>query len=228
MTNEAAALGSAIYNPFLVVWAKLSSFTPALIYAALILVIGWLVAVVLGDLVTRLLRICGFQTLMEKIKIEQALDKAKIGKDVSSLIGLLVRWVIILVAFIAAADKLRLPEVADFLNKILGYVPNVAAAAGILIIGIYLSQFLANVITGAMAAGELKGGSIVGSVVRYSVLVFTYMAVLLQLGIATEVVRYILIALLAMFALAGGLAFGLGSKDAAQNLVDSVKKEIKG
>ncbi len=209
------------------IWARFVNFLPNLIGAIIILVVGWIVGLLVALVLDRFFRIIGLQTLFEKAKVEDILKKANIEKDGSALLASVAKWIIYLVAFIAAANVLQLTNVASFLDSILAYVPNVVAAGAILLIGLVIANFLGNVIRASMTAGGFGSPEAVSSVVRYAIIIFTFLAVLYQLGLASALIQTMFVGLVAFLAIAGGLAFGLGGKDAAKEFVDKVKKELK-
>lgn len=218
--------GDAISAAWQGVIERIINFIPNLLGALIILFLGWVVAVGIEILVDRILRLVGIQTLSEKSNIEPSLKKMGIKKDLSATVAVGFKWIILLVAFLGAADALQLPQIADFFNKVLDYVPNVVAAGAILLIGAVLAHFLANVVSGIVKGAELGHADLVGTIVRYSVLVFTFLAALAQLQVASYLIQTMFTGLVALLAIAGGLSFGLGGKDAAGDFIKKVKEEI--
>ena len=101
-------------NSWTNVWDKFINFLPNLIGAAIILVLGWIVGMIVAMLIDRLFRIVGLQTLFEKAKLEDILKKADAKKDATAMLASVAKWIIYLVAFVAAANTLLLPDVANF------------------------------------------------------------------------------------------------------------------
>src|SRR3990172_5837397 len=217
----------AVSDSWATIWERFINFLPNLIGAMIILVIGWMVAIIVFLVIDRLFRIIGLQTLFEKAKVEEVLKKGNIEKDTTTLLASVAKWIVYLVAFISAANTLRLTDVANFLDRILAYVPQVVAAGLILLIGLVLAHFLANVIKGSLLAAEFVAAEAVAAIVRYAIIIFAFLAVLTQLGIAESLIRTLFIGLVALLAIAGGLAFGLGGQEAARDLIEKVRKELK-
>lgn len=218
---------TAVTDSWTVIWDRFVNFLPNLIGATIILVVGWIVGMIVALIIDRLFRIIGLQTLFEKAKVEDVLKKGNVGKDATALLASVAKWIIYLVAFIAAANTLKLPDVANFLDKILAYVPSVIAAGAILLIGLVLAHFLSNVLKGSLMAAGFGMAEAVAAIVRYSIIIFAFLAVLVQLGIAEALIRTMFIGLVALLAIAGGLAFGLGGKDAASEWIEKIRKEMK-
>jgi len=218
---------TTVADSWRIIWDRFVNFLPNLIGAIVILVVGWIIGMLVAVILDRFFRIIGLQTLFEKAKVEDTLKKANIEKDGSALLASVAKWIIYLVAFIAAANVLQLSNVASFLDRILAYVPSVVAAGAILIIGLVVATFMGNVVSASMKAGGLGSAEAVSVIVRYAIIIFTFLAALEQLGIAQNMINTFFIGVVAFLAIAGGLAFGLGGKDAAKELVDKVKKELK-
>lgn len=216
-----------VQDSWLSIWDRFVNFLPNLIGAFIILIVGWIVGMILNMLIDRLFRIIGLQTLFEKAKVEDILKKADVKQDATSLLASVSKWIVYLVAFIAAANVLQMPDVANFFNQILAYIPQVVAAGAILLIGLILANFLSVVVKSSLTASGLGAADTVAVVVRYSIIVFAALAALAQLGIAESMINTLFIGLVALLAIAGGLSFGLGGQDSAKEWLDNLKKQLK-
>ncbi len=218
---------SAVSTSWSVIWERFINFLPNLIGAVIILVVGWILGMVVALLIDRLFRIIGLQTLFEKAKVEDIIKKGDVDKDATALLASVAKWIIYLVAFIAASSTLKLPDVANFLNSILAYIPQAVAAGAILLIGLVLAHFLSSVIKGSVKAGGLASADAIAVIVRYSIIIFTFLAVLSQLGIAQNFIGTMFIGVVAFLAIAGGLSFGLGGQGVAQEWLEKLRKDLK-
>lgn len=218
--------GEAISNSLREVFERFIQFIPNVLAAVVILIIGWLVAVWFAKLVDRLIKISGLNNLFQRFKVEDVLRKTGWKDDVASFFTLLVKWIILIVVFIAATNALNLSQVTDFLNRVLSYSPQVIAAAGIILVGFLLANFLGSITKGAVKAAEIKYADTLGAIVKYAILVFSILAALNQLGIASSLIQILVWGFVAMVALAGGLAFGLGGRDVATEILDRIKKDL--
>lgn len=209
------------------IWDRFIAFVPNLIGAVIILILGWIFGVIVSMLIDRLFRVIGLQSLFEKAKVEAILKKTGAEQDATALLASVAKWIIYLVAFIAAANTLKLPDVANFLDRILAYLPSVIAAGAILLIGLVLANFLSTVVKASVIAANLGASDTVAAIVRYSIIVFSFLAALAQLGIAETMINTLFIGVVALLAIAGGLAFGLGGKDVAGEWLEHLKKQLK-
>lgn len=222
-----ADFNAAVTEALQEILTRVIAFVPNLVGAAVILVVGWIVAALLEWAVDNVIRAIGLQTLFERVKVEDVVKKAEGKKDTTGLIAAAIKWVILLVTLVAAADALNLPQISEFLNQVLNYIPSVVATAVILIIGTIFAHFMAKVVSGVTKASNLYFADLAGSATRYSILVFTILAALSQLGIATAFLQTLFTGFVAALAIAGGLAFGLGGQGAAKDLIERFKKETE-
>jgi hypothetical protein len=209
------------------IWDKIVNFFPNILGATLILVIGWAVAILVEKLVDRLLRAVQLQTLFQLAKIEDLVKKAGSKLDTTGLISALFKWIIFLVAFIAAVNVLNLPTVTYFLEGVLGYLPQVIAAIAILLIGAVLAHFIANIIKGSIKAGGVGFAQTLSTIARYVILIFAVITALYQLNIAQGMLNTLFIGLVALLAIAGGLALGLGGQGVAKEYLEKLRKDLE-
>ncbi|MBO9541592.1 mechanosensitive ion channel [bacterium] len=204
-----AATGAALSN--------LLGWIPHLIGAIVVLLVGWWIASVLGKLTDRGLDAIHFDRWMARAHVDEAIARSGMRIEPSNLVGNLVKWLVFLVAILVASDALGLPQVTAALNSVIGYIPNVIAAVLILGFGAVLAAFVHNLVRSA----PVTGSRVLGQVAYYAVLVFAVMAALTQLNIAPALIQTLFTALIGAVALAGALAFGLGLRHQAADLVTS-------
>ena len=201
-------------------------FLPRLIGAFLILVIGWAIAVGLGALVARIIHGTHVDDLVEKLKVAKRLDHVGVPLHVGGLIGWLVKWFLILVVFITAIDVLGWTQVNVFLNTVVAYVPNVVVGVIILLAGFVLANFVHDVVEKSVRVLKLHAPDFLAGVAKWAIIIFSFAAALVQLGVARELIQIIMSGIVGMVALAGGLAFGLGGRDTAAKLLERMRPDL--
>ena len=219
--------GQAVLDPLQNIWYRFLYFLPSLIGALLILLIGWIVAIGLDKLVTQLLKQIKLDTALNRLGTKNLLKKAGVDLEVSDFIGGLVKWTILLVAFLAAADVLGLSKITDFLNQILNYIPNVFVAIAILLIGMLAANFFAHIVRGGIGAAKVHLANFLAAITKWIIWIFTILVALNQLGIAAVIVDRLVTAIFFMIAIAGGLAFGLGGQKHATEALNDLQKEMR-
>jgi len=138
-----------------------------------------------------------------------------------------VKWFLLVAVFLAAADILGLDRISDFLNSVLMYIPDVIAAAAILLVGTMVARFLSGLVHYSVQAAGLSSADMLAAVTQWAIMVFTVLATLNQLQVAKEFVGTLFTGIIAMLAIAGGLAFGLGGKEHANKVLNKIERDIK-
>src|SRR5918997_475577 len=189
------------------------SFVPQLIGAIIILIIGYIVAKVLQAVVGRVLQAIGFEGWMEKGGIKQFFDRAETNQTPVSILGQLVFWFVFIIALTMAADALGIPQVSVILGQLVAYIPSIIAAVLILILAALLANFVSGIVRGATGSGLLA------SVAQYAIIVYAVFAAITELGIAVELTAPTFLIVLGAVALGAAIAFGLGGREVAQDIL---------
>lgn len=208
-------------------YARFINFLPNFLVAVIILVVGWIVAVAVAKLVKTLLHSARLDELGDKLGLDQVSARTGMKMSVSGTIAWVIKWFLLLAVFLAATDILGLEQISAFLNQVLLYVPNVVGAAAILLVGALVARFLAGLTKHSVAAAGLSYAEFLGSVTQWAVMIFTVLAALDQLGVASAFVQTLFTGVIAMLAIAGGLAFGLGGREHANKVLNKIERDIK-
>lgn len=192
---------------------------PNLFGALALLLIGWLVARLVQFVIGGLLRRLRLDLLTERVGVSRLLSNAGLDPSASNLLARLAYWLILFVFVLAAAESLGLVGIAEMLNRLVAYLPNVLAAALILLLGSLIAQVLGDALGKMATQAGVAAGGVLGQAVRYTLLVFAIILALDQLGIQTSLLTIAASTLLIATALALALAFGLGSRDLARNIM---------
>ncbi len=204
-------------------------FIPKLIIAVIIFIIGWVIAVALGKLVAQIIRAFKVDKVLQSLSIEEPLAKAGFRLDSGAFLGGLIRWFFIIVFLMAAIEVIGLSQVNIFLKDVvLGYLPNVIVAALILIVAAFVANATQRIVVGSAKAAGVPSTKLLGGITKWAIWVFAILAALYQLGIAGVFAQTIFTGFVAMLAIAGGLAFGLGGKEAASRYVERLRKDMGG
>lgn len=202
------------------VWYGVASFVPNLVIAIIIFAIGWVLAALIEKLV---------ETVFKSLKIDAALKSAGLedvvkrsGHNLNSglFVGALVKWFIVVVFLIASFDVLKLNQVTVFLRDVVAYLPQVIIAVLILMVAVIIANAMQKIVVASSRAAHIVHAELLGRITKWSIWIFALLTALFNLGIAPGLIQTILTAIFAGAALAIGLAFGLGGKDAAQKLVE--------
>jgi hypothetical protein len=224
--NSVQTWGEAITMSLLNLWQRFVGFLPSLVGAILVFVAGWIVAVALGKTVEHIVKLVKIDDVIEKAGTKARLRKAGVDLNVAKFFGGIVKWFLVLVFLMAATDILHLVQVTSFINSIVLYLPNVVVAAVILAVAFLVGNFVYAVIKGSTRVAGIVSATLLGTVAKWAIVIFGFLAALIQLGVASSLINTLFIGLVAMLALAGGLAFGLGGKEEAALIIKKLHREI--
>lgn len=224
---EVVAASDIVRMSLLTLWGNVAGFLPRLVAAIVVFLVGWLVAVLIGKLVWHIVMLVKLDKAFEAIGFKKAWEKSGYRLDTPKFFYELVKWFFVIVFLMAATDILGLAQVTEFLSGVVAYLPNVFVAAFVLLIGVLVANFLGGLVRGSVKAAELASANVLGSVVKWTVLVFTILVALSQLSVADEIIRIVIIGFVAAGAIALGLSFGLGGKSHAEEFIGSMKKHIR-
>ncbi len=194
-------------------------FAPKVIIAALILLVGYVVARLVRAVLTRGLRALHFDQVMDRAGAKRALQASGTKLDAAGVLGALAFWWIFLMFIENAFTTLDLPQITAYINAVLGYLPNVFAAVLILVFGALIANVVAGVIRGAATEAGLATAGLMADVGRWAILLFAALTALTQLNVAQNMIFILFAGVVAMLALAGGLAFGLGGVEGVRSLI---------
>ena len=198
--------------------AAFINFIPSLIGGLIVFVIGLVIAAVVYRVITAALK---------AIQVEKYLSKYGItkveGREVewSQILAELARWSIIIIFLIPTLEAWRLGAVNNVLNRVILYIPNVIVAVILALVGLVFAKLAYKVTFSASRSLGRNLANTVALIAQWSLTVFVAFLVLHQLGVAQELLRILFGGLVAMVAIAGGIAFGLGGKETAQKILQS-------
>lgn len=218
MNILAASLGTILAT----VTGFILSFLPKLVAGFLILFIGMIVASLVKDVV---------RLVFKYFRVEKWLAVSGIAKEAEvsiwpNLLGELVRWVIIFVFLMSAVETWGIPKVADVLEQLLNFIPNVFIVVVIGWIGLVAGRFAHDIVRHGVRGLGSHESLVLGNAARYTIIFFTVLIILTQLGVAAELVKILFTGIVGMLALALGLAFGLGGKDHASRILDRLTQRL--
>jgi len=196
-------------------------FLPRIIGFLVILLIGYIIARVVSTVARKLLEKVGIDRKLHESSARRYIDAALPGASPSNGIARLVFWLIFVFFLVTAIGALGIPAATGFMNQVLAYLPNVIVAILIFVIAALLSGAVAGAIVKFM--GDTPTGKVVGTVAPAVIMVIAFFMILEQLQIAPEIVRIAFTAVMFALALGLALAFGLGGRDIAADLLHQAK-----
>lgn len=198
---------------------KTVGYIPNVVGAILILLLGWIISLVVQLTLQNVLKAIGLDRVSTKTKLDLVLKKAKIKQPISYILARIAFWILFLIFAISALETLGLEVVSESLNALIFYIPNVFAAIVIIVLGALIAGFANDITVAAAASADLAYGKTLGRIAYFVIILFMVIIAVSQLGIDTRLFTANITLIIAGFVAAGTLAFGLGGKALAANLM---------
>ncbi len=190
---------SAISDPAEQMLSLILNAIPAIIAAAIILGLGYLISTFVGNLLESTLQGLGTDRAIAKLEIVPE------GQSASTIITRIAQVAIMVFFAIMAARALNFPEVTAILNEVLELGGKVLFGGVIIAAGFLVASLLSRLVGSGTASTVIKWVTIA---------LFTAMG-LKYMEIADSIINLAFGAVVVGGALAAALAFGLGGRDAA-------------
>lgn len=216
-----------IGNSLQSLWIALVDSLPNIIGAIAIFIIGLIVAAGIAKLVEKIFELLKIDTLLDRAGLTPHVERAGMKLRVARFLGRLVYWFLLIAFLLAAVNALGLTVFADFLRQALGYLGHVVIAILIMVAALVLANFVRGLVSASVASARLGASGFLGALAWWAVALFGFFAALLELGIAASIINALVFGLIAMLALAGGLAFGLGGRGVAEEVLRDFRERLK-
>lgn len=208
-------------------WEGFIGFIPQLIGALIVFIVGWFISVWIGRFIAEILKRLKLDRIFEKTKWQNAFEKAEFKVSVSDFIGGIVKWVLAIVFLLAAVEILGLGQFAGFLKAIVSWLPNLIISAAIFVVAVIIADFAEKLVKAVVGKMEVSYSKILGTIVKWAVWTFAILAILAQLGVAKEIIQILVSGFVALVVISAGIAFGLGGKDVARDVLENLRNRIK-
>lgn len=203
-------------------WTKVAGFIPNLFVALILVLLGFVVAKLLDTLLSKLLGKIGLDRLMTGTGLTKLLGRVGIQVPVSTLIGKIIYWFVLLIFMVSAAESLGLERVSSTLDVLALYLPKVFGAALVLLAGVLLAQLVSGLVRGAAEGVGLEYAHGLGRIAQGLVIIISISVAIGQLEIKTDLLNNVIAIVLISVGLAVALALGLGSRDIASQILAGI------
>ncbi len=216
-----------LLEPARTVLGQIREFLVNALLVIIILLIGWLLSKMVRSVVSKALNTVKINEISSRIELDKLLSKGGITYTLSDLIGVICYWLGLLITFMVAVNSVGLTTAADLLNQVVLYIPNVIAALFILILGMFVSTLLKNIVQTAASNAGLNQGKLLAQVVETIVIAFSVFVGLEQLQIGIRITEVTISIILGSLGLGLALAFGLGCREIAGKFVAELIEKLK-
>jgi len=203
-------------------WTKVANFIPNLFGALVVVLLGFVVAKLLDTLLSKLLAKLGLDRLMGGTGLTKMLSRVGIQVPISTLIGKIVYWFVLLVFLVSAAESLGLERVSATLDMLALYLPKVFGGALVLLAGLLLAQVANGLVRGAAEGIGLEYAAGLGRIAQGLVIIISISVAISQLEVKTDLLNHVIVIGLITVGLAVALAMGLGSREIAGQIIAGI------
>ena len=208
-------------------WWGFIQFAPKLVIAVVFFIIGWVLGGVVARALEQVFTALKVDRLFASVGADHFFRRAGMNLNTGHFIGQVVKWFIVIVFLLPSLSLVGLDSISFFLRDVvLGYLPHVVVAALVLIIATFVADALSKAVTASARTMSLTSANMLGTVAKYAVWVFAFIIALGELGVAEYYMSVLFTGFIAMLAVGGALAFGLGGRDAAARFIDKVSGEV--
>lgn len=216
-----------IIQPFL---QNLVSFVGNLVLAIVVFVIGYLISVGIGKVITEILKSVRFNKLFEKEGWSHAMSRANINVHPAEFIGAIFKWVFVIASLLIAVDILKLAQFGNLLTQVLNYLPKVVVASLIFVVAVIISDIVEKLIRVSVERMRVGYGYVASSIVKWAIWIFTVFLILEQLLPNSALIQTLYMAIVwgvvASVGLGVAIAIGLGGKSTAEEIISDMHKNI--
>ncbi len=213
VAGEFGKWNDVLQNSFYQAFHQVILFAPRVLAMLVVLVVGYVIARLVGRMVTLLCEKAGVQIAAERSGLAQSMQHMGIKRNVPAVVGTIMFWLLMCVFFMAAFNILELTEMSRAMGTVINYIPKLLVATGVVVGGLLIASFLRGVVAtsadrvGITYADRLAAGC------YYVLAVLTFYTALGILGMELELLKYLILMGFGAMALGFALAFGLGGRE---------------
>jgi len=214
-------------NYFLSLYPSIINAVLSILASLVVFLIGWLIAAFVKLIL---------EFFLSKIQIKEWFNQVGLGKYVEDftweerldkILAEIGFWIVLLIFLMTSFDLLGLTAVSSFISNVVDYLPKAVAGGLILLAGFLFGELTRKVVAGVLRGLEKKSALGVSVFIKWTIIVFSFLAALNTWGVAVEIVNTLAMGVVLFVALAGGLAFGLGGQETAREILESVKRHFR-
>lgn len=221
------SIGGAVSESYMSVKDALLGYGLLIFFAFIIFIATWIVADYIGKLVKKIFDKIKLDAALRQAGADNILQKGGMSLNTGIFFGGLVKWSIITVMFLAVLQVLGLGDVSSIIGTMVAiYLPKIVVAILILLVAVLVADVLKKTVTAAAANAHLSSARALGSVTKVAVIIFAILSALVQLGIAVTLINTLFIGVVVAASIAAGIAFGLGGKEMATDILRKAKEEV--
>ncbi len=194
---------------------------PKIALALVILILGWILAKIIAGVLRKLLVKTPLDEAAEKLNSIELVQKTNIEIVPSIVLSKILYYIILLFSIVAAADVLNMDAISNLITDIIGFIPRILVAGIVLMIGVFIADFIKGIITTVCQSLGIPSAKLIGGFVFWFIFLTALVSAMGQAGIETDFIMSNLSLLLAGGVFAFALGYGIASRDMMANFLAS-------
>lgn len=200
---------------------------PIILTAILLVILGWLFGIAVSKLIQQIISVIKLDKALKAAGTEDFVEKIGFKLNSGKFIGEIGKWFVIIVFAITALNMLNLTEATNFLSVVAqNFIPRLLSAIIIMVIAVLVSEALRKFIIASAKSANISSANFLGSLVKWAIWIFAGLAAVAQLIPDPTFFNTLFQGITVALALAFGLSFGLGGKEAAADFIEKTRKEM--
>jgi small-conductance mechanosensitive channel len=195
--------------------------------AAIVLAIGWGISKFVAKALEKIFIGLNINRFGEKINETEFAQKAGLKISLSIFLSKLAYYVLMLVFLMMATDVLGVPIVSAMVKDMISYLPKLLSALALFVMGIYLAEFVKNIVLATTNALGISSGKIIANFVFYLIFLTLTISAMAQASIETSLITSNLTVILGGVILAFAIGYGFASRDTMANFLASFYSKNK-
>lgn len=193
--------------------------------ALAVVIAAWLVAKLVQFIIKLLLRILQFDKISDNLGITKFLESGGLYNIPTTTISNLFYWIVLFIGFTVAVNIFTTQSAFQIVDRLILYIPQALVGVFIFIIGMAIATFLSKLFQSAIVRAGIRErvASFLQSLIFASIAIFSLLLGLAQLKVSNEVIAVVINNILQYSFLGLAIAFGLGGRYIASDIIASVK-----
>ena len=203
---------------------RISEGILAFLWAFVVAVAGYFVALFSERLVSLIYRRLGIKEFMTKAGYERAV----VGIEMEKLLREVVKWWVFLVFLVQATSILSLYTITDFFRMLLSAYMQIVVAVLYFAVGAIVAHYVGEKVKeSGVVGGNLTALAVKGVILYVSLVTALQVVGFSGINFLNRIVELLVAAFVVAFGLAVGISFGLGAKDLIKEMLEEEKEKVK-
>ncbi len=201
--------------------SRITQVTPKILFAVVIIFIGWMAAKILARIVRKVLEGIKIDSLADKLNEIDVVQKANITIKPSAVISKVVYYLGFFMSLIIATDTLEIESISNLMIDFMNYLPSLFSAVIFFLVGLIISDSLKDLLSTTCKSLGIPSANAIASIVFYFLLMIVTMSALDQAKISTDLINSSFLIIISGIVISFALGYGLASKEMMANFLAS-------